>query len=257
MSWGTADDIDRTAKILIDANRAADPADARRMLDDLVLQVAVGPEIASDAAAQAALASLVNAGRRAFHGGVHVILQIDPVLTTGWTAGCSASGVVTGFGGAVVDTISDTHPTLVIGTPAIEVVGAPVLHLTWNAWTAGVVQERDERIGAHGIAPAGVLAAGLGISECFQQALGAVVPGRRDVGVSLWRPDVDWRCANAAGPPLEYLPAAVWLLGLGHLGQAYAWTLGLLPYAVPGECQIALDDRFQGVAAGVSCSGRT
>jgi len=249
VSWGTADDIDRTAKILIDANRATDPTDASRVLENLVLQVAVGPDITIDPAAQAAVATVVNAGRRAFHGGVHATLAIDPVLTTGWTAGRTASAVVTGYGGTLVDTLSDMHPTLVIGTPTIEVVGAPVLHLTWNGWSAGLVQDRDERTRVCGIAPSGVLAASLGISECFQQALGAVVPGRRDVGLSLWRPDLDWHCADAAGPPLEYLPAAVWLLGLGHLGQAYAWTLGMLPYAVPGECHVALMD-FDIVVAG-------
>ena len=29
------------------------------------------------------------------------------------------------------------------------------------------------------------------------------------------------------------LPAALWLLGLRHLGQAYAWTIRMLPYANP------------------------
>ena len=65
MSWGTADDVDRTAKILIDAGKAKNPDDARRYLQTLVLQVAVGPEIEHDPAAQAALATVVNAGRRA------------------------------------------------------------------------------------------------------------------------------------------------------------------------------------------------
>ncbi len=85
MSWGTADGIDSTAKILIDG-KAMEPDEARRFLDTLVLQVAIGPEIESDPVAQAALATVVNAGRRAYHGGVHVCLDLDPVLTTGWTA---------------------------------------------------------------------------------------------------------------------------------------------------------------------------
>lgn len=29
---------------------------------------------------------------------------------------------------------------------------------------------------------------------------------------------------------------------MARLDQAYAWTLGLPPYCVPGECQIALMD---------------
>ena len=42
MSWGTPDQINRTAKILIDAGKASDPGEARRFLETLVLQVAVG-----------------------------------------------------------------------------------------------------------------------------------------------------------------------------------------------------------------------
>ena len=45
-----------------------------------------------------------------------------------------------------------------------------------------------------------------------------------------------------SGPALQYLPAALWLLGLGHLGQAYAWTLGMLPYATPGDVELGLVD---------------
>jgi hypothetical protein len=89
---------------------------------------------------------------------------------------------------------------------------------------------------------AGITAAGLGVSETFQQQLGAIMPGRRDVGISLWRPDLDWRTDDAIGPDLQYLPASLWLLGLGHLGQAYAWTLGMLPYRVPQEVQLGLMD---------------
>jgi hypothetical protein len=58
------------------------------------------------------------------------------------------------------------------------------------------------------------------------------VDGADDVGIEL----------DAAGEPLQWLPARLWLLGLGHLGQAYAWTLGMLPYASPGEVQLGLVD---------------
>jgi molybdopterin/thiamine biosynthesis adenylyltransferase len=36
------------------------------------------------------------------------------------------------------------------------------------------------------------------------------------------------------------LPKTLWLLG--HIGQAYAWTLGLLPYAHPETVTIGLLD---------------
>ena len=61
MSWQSVDEIDRTAKILIDLGLVRDPDDATRYLQSLVLQVAVGPEIVDDPATQAALLTVVNA----------------------------------------------------------------------------------------------------------------------------------------------------------------------------------------------------
>ena len=51
------------------------PEEARRILESFVLQVAVGAEI-GDLAAQAALLTIVNAGHRAFLGGVHVVAPL-------------------------------------------------------------------------------------------------------------------------------------------------------------------------------------
>jgi hypothetical protein len=48
--------------------------------------------------------------------------------------------------------------------------------------------------------------------------------------------------ADAAGPKLKYLPDSVWLAGLGHLGQAYAWTLGLLDYPEGEKPSVVLQD---------------
>ena len=248
MSWGPTDAIDRTAKIVIDLGLVADPDGARSYLEGLILQIKVGPEIAADPATQAALMTVVNAGRRAFKGGVHVRLTADPVLTTGWGAGSLVSDVVTRYGGTVVAELHPDRPTLVVGSP-VAAAGKPILYLTWDGWTAGVVQQSGDRLGGAGNVVAAVLAAGLGVSETFQQALGAAIPGRRDVGVSLWRPDLDWRSTEAVGPALEYLPAEVWLLGLGHLGQAYAWVLGMLPYSDPSDCDVGLLD-FDEVVAG-------
>lgn len=248
MSWGTPDQINRTAKILIDAGKASNPDEARRLLETLTLQVAVGPGIENDQAAQAALLTAVNAGHRAYLGGVHVQLGANPLITAGWGTGLTAAQAVARCGGQVVDRLADDKPTLALGGPAVP-AGKPVLYLTWRGWAGGVVQSAKSLLDGDATALAGVMAAALGISETFQQQLGAVVPGRRDIGVSLWRPDLDWQADDATGPALQYLPASLWLLGLGHLGQAYAWTLGMLPYATPQDAQIGLMD-FDVIVAG-------
>lgn len=60
----------------------------------------------------------------------------------------------------------------------------------------------------------------------------------------LWRPEVEsaWLDSEETGPDLVRLPARLWLVGLGHLGQAYLWTLGFLPYDNPNDVQLVLQD---------------
>jgi molybdopterin/thiamine biosynthesis adenylyltransferase len=58
------------------------------------------------------------------------------------------------------------------------------------------------------------------------QRLSALSPGNASVG------EVE----------LDYLPSEIWLVGLGNLGQATLWTLGLLPYADTGAVTLALQD---------------
>jgi hypothetical protein len=90
-----------------------------------------------------------------------------------------------------------------------------------------------------------MLSAALAVNEAFLFARTANKAfGRRSVGLSLWRPspEVDWLTTAADEPELRYLPARLWLIGLGHLGQAYLWALGILPYPDPAGLSLVLQD---------------
>jgi hypothetical protein len=50
------------------------------------------------------------------------------------------------------------------------------------------------------------------------------------------------RQRRGLGIPVEYLPGALWVLGLGHLGNAYLWSLATLPYADAKAVEFALLD---------------
>ena len=52
----------------------------------------------------------------------------------------------------------------------------------------------------------------------------------------------DWLKDNAGEPELQYLPLKLWLIGLGHLGQAYLWALGMLPYRQDSRVSLVLQD---------------
>lgn len=242
MSWPDRDSLHRTAKLLVDSGRASSPDEAVAILEGFVLQVDVGPAIENIPAAQAALGTLVNAGHRAFLGGVAVRAEEDSVLTEGWVAGRPLSTAVAELGGRMTEALSPDLPTIVVGEPTRQSTGRIVLWTTCGGWAGGVVEDPGDRLDGDGMILSGVLAGALGVSESFQHVLGSPRAGRRNAGLSLWRPDLPWHDPDGAGPPLGWLPAALWLLGLGHLGQGYAWSLGWLPYAAPTDVVVFLMD---------------
>jgi hypothetical protein len=98
---------------------------------------------------------------------------------------------------------------------------------------------------------AGVAAGGIAVAEAFEWRRGSNLrAGRRSQGISLWRPDIPWYADAASGPSdVTYAPNAWWLVGLGHLGQGYLWSIGMLPYADRAAVHLLLqDDDFITVA---------
>jgi hypothetical protein len=57
--------------------------------------------------------------------------------------------------------------------------------------------------------------------------------GYRPVALNLWDPGT-----TDHGPDLRHAPAQWWLVGLGHLGQAYSWVLSWLDYQQPSKVQV-------------------
>jgi hypothetical protein len=88
----------------------------------------------------------------------------------------------------------------------------------------------------------GVFAGGLAVHHAFMRAARLSLRLERPCGISLWNLDDDWISLVGDGPKLDILPSALWLIGLGHLGQAYLWALSLLPFADPAVFQIMLQD---------------
>jgi hypothetical protein len=66
--------------------------------------------------------------------------------------------------------------------------------------------------------------------------------GRRAAGLSLWQPGADWLAADPTEPALAFLPSRLWLIGLGNLGQAFAWLLACLPYGDRSQIKLVLQD---------------
>ena len=235
--------LHRTTKLELDDGRATSFDEAHDIMAGYVLQILVGEGVGASGTRQAMLLTAVNAASRAFLGGVRVRLHQNERIEVAWASDTDMATAVENYGGRIVESLDPAYPTLVIGNVKEKPVGSLVLHATWEGWSGGVVEELGGRLAEATEFPlAGVLAASLGVSEAFQSLRGSAVAGRRSVGLSLWEPLLDWRKESAAGQPCTYLPKKLWLIGLGHLGQAYAWALGLLPYRDRSAVEIFLQD---------------
>jgi hypothetical protein len=239
-----ANELDRAVKMALDTGEAGSAEEAQRIFAGYRLQVLVGHDAAISEAWQMALLTVVNAGVRAFKGGVAVQLpRGDYAGDAPWAGGRSLGDAVLHFGGELVTELDANIPTLVLGESANAPDAELILWVRAGGWVGYVTPERDvDAVPEPPNVLAAILAAALGVAECFQHVRGDIVAANRTIGLSLWRPDLDWRHKEAIGPQLSLMPAEWWLIGLGHLGQAYSWVIGSLPYRDPSGVKLMLQD---------------
>lgn len=239
------DALNRTVKLALDTGEVASLEEAIERFAGYRLQVAVGPNVAASATRQAALLTIVNTARRCFLGGVRVVGCPEAHLLLPWRGCSTLRGAVESLQGECVSQPNSGVPTVHVGDARI-VEGEFAVRATFDGWSGGVAVSREAALPEEReFTPSGVLAGALAVSEAFQFVRGKnALAGRRSAALSLWRPERDpWRDAEAAGPQVGWLPSKLWVIGLGHLGQAYLWTLGFLPYAAPGEVELVLQDQ--------------
>jgi hypothetical protein len=236
-----ADGLHRTVKLALDSGEAATVDEAVRIFAGYRLQLVIGPNVADDPGLQAAALTAVNCAARTLLGGVVVVGAQGPLRVSLPPFG-DPRAALEGLGARLASGVDPSVPTLVLGAAPLDGLEPLAIRAIVNGWAGGVVPAWLPRAvsSAPGIAPAGVLAGALAVSEVFQRLRGNVKACRRAVGLDLWRPERDWR-PEAGGPLLSRLPSAAWLVGLGNLGQAYLWTLGLLPYGRDGA-DVVLQD---------------
>jgi hypothetical protein len=238
-----ADNIDRVAKALIDDN-VESYEEALAELDTYTFGINVGEDAQRSRPLQAAVLTAVAAGVRCCRGGVrvtgHNVALMRPFLR--YNRLCDA---VESLGAEWVDVEQlSVGPVLLVGD-SHAVPGRLTLRVTFDGWRGGVIPlERGLRLGERGNnAAAGVLAGAIAVSEVFQSHRGRrPQAGRRAVGLSLWRPGRNWLVEDDTEPGMPALPQKFWITGLGHLGQAYAWTIAQLPYERPEEVWLYLQD---------------
>lgn len=247
----TVDELSRPAKALIDAGVVAEFAEANAILAESVPAIVVGPDAISYGH-QAALLTAVEVAARTF-GKAPVHLPVEIVNTQCGLPGLTnltVAEAVLEAGGILIDLADATNwsrPTVAIG--ATTTASDPTLHVTWDHWVASVNTTGDRLPERGNMVLAAVAAAALAVTECFKRALGSADACYRPRSLNLWRPDVSIGLGGiptlseeTLGPDLRFLPSSVWMVGLGHLGQGFAWCWRLLPYLEPPKCEIHLQD---------------
>lgn len=245
-TFTSADTLHRLVKRAMDNGSAQSREEAESMLRGYRIAVSVDAASATDPNHQAALLATVALGRRVFLGGVIVAGPLEAPLSAPLPLGVSLADAVLAVGGSVGD--------LPAGIPTIRICDGPgprtpgfCVRPVFAGWRGGIVPNEADGIADLAGPPmplTPMLAAALAINEAFLHLSGEMPSaGRRSVGLSLWDlSDKNWLDTNGPDPTLRFLPTRLWLIGLGHLGQAFMFALGLLPYGASSKLHLLLQD---------------
>lgn len=240
--------LSRISKLLVDAGQAtADEAQARR--GDFAVTLRCGPDIAESRTLQVAVLTAAGIAVRCFPGAVAVVL--DPSFSsTRITLRPLADGP---FIASLADLVGPQNlrfSKIPVASGKVLLFGnvpsqPGALRVTYDGWIAQVGPSASTpRLAERPFCTlAGLLAGSLALSEIFLSfAELNIAATRRTVSLSLWRPELPPNHPEAQGPQVEVLPRELWLLGLGHLGNAYLWCLAALPYPEPERVELYLND---------------
>lgn len=251
--------LSRISKLLIDRDEIS-VEDALAQRKRFAVTLVCGADVASSRGLQIAVLTAANIAQRCFPGSVRLRLNSglaeSPSLV--WPAlkqtFADALAIVLGSDALSAQMVGTDDWRLLFG----DVSNMPrALRVTFDGWIAkaGPADQVERMTEREYCSLASVLTGGLGVSELFLRfAEISLTASRRTVGLSLWRPDLPVSDPDALGPRVQSLPSELWVLGLGHLGNGYLWSLATLPYANTGDLKIFLNDFDQIQDANVETS---
>ena len=244
-SFDSADCLHRLVKYALDSGAANSIEDAQTIFQSYRITLSIGAVEAACPLNQTVLLTAVALSRRVFLGGVIVEGSVAEPLLVPLPLGETLGEAIAALG-ANIGPPDEKAPTIVIGGGPQRNRKRFCIRTVVAGWRGGILPCHSELVPAEGppMPLAAMFAAALAVNEAFLFVSGNSVAGHRALGLSLWQPNVKshWLENNDGEPPLVYLPSKLWLIGLGHLGQAYLWGLGILPYKVPRELFLVLQD---------------
>lgn len=213
------DELNRTVKLAIDEGRVGSLAEAQTLFETFRLQVVVGEGFTDSPGAEAAVLTLLTAAGKTFLGGVELLGAVDERCTLAWFKGRKLSEIaaevgVTVGGRGSVQGAQVASIVVGIGRPAGEGFSI-TLELSPNGFV--ICPDRGADYDPRSPVEVGVAAAGAAMNEAFAHLYsGSPLAGQRRLMFRM-----------PATATVEQVAGTTWMVGLGHLGQAFAWTLAL------------------------------
>jgi len=217
-------------------------AEADQKLAASRLSLFLSTEAADTPAGQAAFLTATVTAARCFgavsvHGEIHRPLLLPLPLQAGNLADAALE-----LGALAADPCPNR--AVLIG-PVLNHASTWSVQAYWDGWLAGIAPGRTPTaIGRSDCVLAGVAAGALAVGQAFMAEQGNPRAGRTTQSLSLWSPELGENSLHNPGPAQAecHLPLHLWLIGLGNLGQAFLWSLSMLPYPDPNQVLLFLQD---------------
>lgn len=230
-----ADSLHRLEKMLADSGEAGSFAEAEKIFSKYGVRIVIGDDVANDPVAHVIALTAINCAARSFKGNVQIEAPKDMELAAPGFINVTLETFLSWLSIKPVESEhSKNWPMIAIGKKFITEPLGDVIRPWADGWDFGLGPGVSTRL----FAPAAVAAAALAVSEAFSILRNDnPYAGKRAIKQSLWSIDQ----ALSSQPPVDSirLPGC-WLVGLGHLGQAYAWTMGFMQPA--NDAMIYLQD---------------
>lgn len=227
-----AESLNRTMKLAMDEGRVQSYQEAIELFRSFRIRLRVAPGFSCTPGIEAAILTLLRAGPKTFLGGVELVGPLDERCTLAWFAGKSLGEVAAECGASVGQDADIRLPTICVGAGAAAADGFWLgLAVEADGFVLTPDVSRPSPVDAS--VEAGVAGAGAALNQAFQHIYRKTPQaGQRDVAFRF--PTTDRQAARRD----------LWVVGLGHLGQAYLWTMMLKGgHARPALVRLTDDDK--------------
>jgi len=218
-----ADSLHRLEKVLADSGEASSFAEAEKIFSKYGVRIVIGEDVANDPVAHVIALTAINCAARSFKGNVQIEAPKHMVLAAPGFINVTLETFVSWLSIKPVESEhSKSWPIIAIGKNFLTEPLGDVIRPWADGWDFGLGAGVCKKL----FAPTAVAAAALAVSEAFSILRNDnPYAGKREIKQSLWSVDSN----SGSHPPIDSISLpSCWLVGLGHLGQAYAWTMGFM-----------------------------